>query len=268
MRIAALWRLTSFRRGDTTQASKGDKGVQIFKGMGYNLRGLKFGLQHPRLLALGLARFALMAVITIATAALVLLYHAAILDIVWSKPESTWLVWLWHLTSWLLSAVLVGVASILAFLLSQILFSVLIMDMMSRITEKLLVGHVQEPVKMPLVQQFFFLIRQEIPRAVIPMLLILFLSLMGWLTPLGPIITLLVSALAAVFLAWDNSDLVPARRMVPFSRRFRLLRNSLFFHLGFGALFLVPLLNILLLSFAPVGATMYYVEESSRLDGI
>jgi CysZ protein len=120
---------------------------------------------------------------------------------------------------------------------------------------------------MPLAQQFFFLIRQEIPRAIVPVVLLLLLSLMGWLTPLGPIIALLVSALAAVFLAWDNSDLVPARRMVPFNRRFRILRHSLFFHLGFGALFLVPLLNILLLSFAPVGATMYYIEEHPQFDG-
>jgi CysZ protein len=32
------------------------------------------------------------------------------------------------------------------------------------------------------------------------------------------------------------------------------------FHLGFGLPFLVPILNILFLSFAPVGATLYYLE--------
>jgi CysZ protein len=170
--------------------------------------------------------------------------------------------------SWLLSAILVGVASILAFLLSQMLFSVLVMDLMSRITEKMLTGQVRDPIKLPLYRHFFFLVRQEIPRTIIPVVLSLFLSLAGWLTPLGPVIAILVSALAAVFLAWDNSDLVPARRLVPFRQRFRFFRNTLLFHLGFGILFLIPLLNILLLSFAPVGATMYFIDTHPQTDTV
>ena len=35
----------------------------------------------------------------------------------------------------------------------------------------------------------------------------------------------------------------------------------LIFHLGFGIPFLIPGLNLLLLSFAPVGATLYHVEK-------
>jgi CysZ protein len=46
--------------------------------------------------------------------------------------------------------------------------------------------------------------------------------------------------------------------------RFRFLLKTLPFHLGFGLLFLVPALNILLLSFAPVGATLYYLEYHNR----
>jgi CysZ protein len=84
---------------------------------------------------------------------------------------------------------------------------------------------------------------------------------LGWLTPLGPIITILSSMAAVIFLAWDNTDLIPARRMAPFRERFRLLMNTLAFHLGFGLLFLIPLLNILFLSFAPVGATLYYIDR-------
>jgi CysZ protein len=33
------------------------------------------------------------------------------------------------------------------------------------------------------------------------------------------------------------------------------------FHLGFGLPFLVPILNIVFLAFAPVGATLYYLEK-------
>ena len=69
--------------------------------------------------------------------------------------------------------------------------------------------------------------------------------------------------LAAIVAAVPR-DLVPARRLQPFSERFRFLLKTLPFHLGFGLLFLVPVLNILLLSFAPVGATLYYLEHHNR----
>jgi CysZ protein len=176
-------------------------------------------------------------------------------------PESSWLVWLWHLLSWLLSAVLVGISAVFSYLVSQILFSVVIMDLMSRITEKAVSGEVQVPSEIPVWQQFLFLIRQEIPRAILPVLLTLLLIIVGWLTPLGPVVTVVSSAIAVIFLAWDNTDLIPARRLVCFSERFRGLRRTLLFHLGFGLLFLIPLLNILFLSFAPVGATLYYLDK-------
>ena len=103
--------------------------------------------------------------------------------------------------------------------------------------------------------------KQEIPRTTIPVLLAIVLMLLGWLTPVGPFIAIFSSGVAAIFLAWDNTDLIPARRMDPFSRRFRFLLKTLPFHLGFGIPFLIPGLNLLLLSFAPVGATLYHLEK-------
>jgi CysZ protein len=87
--------------------------------------------------------------------------------------------------------------------------------------------------------------------------------LLGMLTPLGPVLAILSSGIVIIFLAWDNTDLVPARRFLSLRERFGLLLKSLLFHLGFGLPFLVPVLNILLLSFAPVGGTLYYLEEDS-----
>jgi CysZ protein len=113
-------------------------------------------------------------------------------------------------------------------------------------------------------QQFLFLIKQEIPRATVPVLLTLLLIIVGWLTPLGPVVTIVSSAIAVIFLAWDNTDLIPARRQIPFGDRFRLLRRTLPFHLGFGLPFLIPFLNILFLSFAPVGATLYYIDKNNE----
>ncbi len=78
---------------------------------------------------------------------------------------------------------------------------------------------------------------------------------------MGPLLAILSSCIAAVFLAWDNTDLVPARRLVSFKDRFSFLKKNLLFHLGFGLLFLIPVANILFLSFAPVGATIYHLEK-------
>ncbi len=237
--------------------------MNLFKGIVYNLRGVKLSLKTPRLLILGLTRLVVVVFITILSASLILLYHQQILNLIWSKPESQLILWLWHLVSWLLSFLLVGGSAILSYLIAQILFSVVIMDTMSRITERLVSDQEKELTKMPIVRQFFYLIRQEIPRATIPVLLTLLIMILGWLTPLGPVVAIISSAIAAVFLSWDNTDLVPARRLDPFGKRFKFLLKNLPFHLGFGLLFLIPVVNILFLSFAPVGATLYYVNKEN-----
>jgi CysZ protein len=236
--------------------------MNLLSGIKYNMRGLGMGFKTPQLLMLGLIRFFTVILITIFAAGLILVYHQEILSFMWTRPESQWVAWLWYLLSWLLSAVLVGLSAVISFLVSQILFSVLIMDMMSRITEKKVTGNIQESSKTPWWQQFLFLIKQEIPRATVPVVLSLLLIIIGWLTPLGPIITILSSGIAVIFLAWDKTDLTPARQLVPFKERIRSLRESLLFHLGFGILFLIPVLNILFLSFAPVGATLYQIDKS------
>jgi len=235
--------------------------MNLFNGIKYNLRGLALGLKTPRLLLLGIIRLAVVIIITIFSAGLILVYHQELLNLMWGKPESQWILWLWYLLSWLFSAVLVGLSAVLSYLVSQILFSVFIMDLMSKITEKAVTGSIRESGNIPWWQQFLFLVKQEIPRTTVPVLLSLLLIVLGWLTPLGPVVTILSSAVAVIFLAWDNTDLIPARRLVPFNERFRILMRSLPFHLGFGILFLIPLLNILFLSFAPVGATLYHIDK-------
>ncbi len=235
--------------------------MNITEGISYNLKGLLLGLKTPRLLFWGLIRFALIIVITIFAATLVLSYHQEILNLIWSKPESFWVIWLWHMLSWLLSLILVGVAAVISYLISQILFSVIIMDHMSRITETRLTGKVEEPQNMPMVRLFVYLIRQEIPRTIIPVMISLFLML-GGLTPIGPLLAILSSCIAAVFLAWDNTDLLPARRLLTFKVRFGFLKKNILFHLGFGIPFLIPVLNLLFLSFAPIGATIYHLEKN------
>lgn len=236
--------------------------MQIIDGVSYNLRGLKLGFKTPKLLMLGLLRFFVVIFVAIALGTIILFYHQDIIAMIWVKPESLWIVWLWYLVTWLIILILITLSTVVSYLLSQIIFAVVIMDKMSRITESIIKGSVTEQDKISYWKQLIFLIKQEIPRAVIPVIILLILSLIGWLTPLGPFLTIITSIIASAFLTWDNTDLVPARRFLKFNERLGFFIRNISFHIGFGVLFLIPVFNILSLSFAPIGATLYYLDKT------
>jgi CysZ protein len=238
--------------------------MDFIRGIQLNFRGLLLGLRTPSLLALGLLRFLVILLIGVAGAVVFLAYHQDIMLMIWSKPESLWILWLWYLASWLLSLVLLALTSVLGYLICQVLFCVVIMDQMSRITERIHTGQEKQPSGMSFLSHLIYLVKQETPRAIIPILITLVIMGIGWLTPLGPLLTFVGPMAAAMFLAWDNTDLLPARRLYPFKERFQLFRRHLLFHLGFGLPFLIPLANVLLLSFAPIGATLYQLEEENQ----
>ena len=240
----------------------------FFSGIKYNFKGLSLGVRTPRLLLLGLARFAAVIILAAFSSGLLLLYHQEILTLIWARPENFWILWLWHVFSWLLSLLLVGLAAVVSYLFAQLLFSVIIMDYMSRITERMLTGDEKKPVNSSILKQFAFLAGQEIPRTVLPLGLIAILTLLGWLTPFGPLLTVVSAVVSVLFLAWDNTDLMPARRRDAFGRRWKQFSGNLLFHLGFGLWFLVPVLNLLFLSFAPVGGTLYQIDRQlADIDG-
>lgn len=238
--------------------------MDFVKGINYNFRGLFLGIKTPKLLFWGLLRFCVVVLITILSVSLIFVYYQEILSFIWTKPVSYWILWLWYLTSWILFFCLVGLAAVISYLVSQILFSVLIMDHMSRITELISSGQATEAKRVSVLKLFGYLVMQEIPRTVLPVIFSILLMIVGWLTPLGPVIMLVSSGVAAIFLAWDNTDLIPARQLVPFKTRFRLLLKAIPFHLGFGLPFLIPGLNLLLLSFAPIGATLYHLDKNNE----
>ena len=225
------------------------------------------GIKTPRLLVLGILRFVIVIILSTALAGSILVWHREILNMIWTMPESGWLTYIWTALSWLLSIFLAMLSSLIAYLIAQIFFCVFIMDLMSRMTEKIIRGEVNGPdEKMSLVKTLFHLISQEIPRAIIPMILMLIFMLMGLFTPFGPAIAVASAIVAGAFLAWDNTDLVPARRMNSFALRFRYFKKNIFFHLGFGICFLIPWLNVLFLSFAPVGATLFFIENEYLME--
>lgn len=220
------------------------------------------GLRTPRLLALGLIRFALMVIVVMSSAGLILAYYQEILGSIWQKPQGMIAAGLWHILSWILSLILMALSALLSYLLAQILFGAIIMDMMAQETEKIVTGQVNRPERLSVARQMAHMMVQEIPRAVFPILSSITLFIAGWLTPAGPVISLISSITASIFLAWDNTDIIPARNMAPFRQRLRFLKRNLPFHFGFGLCFFIPFLNILLLSFAPVGGTLYHIDVS------
>jgi len=253
------------RRSSSAQTSREKtEPMGLIRGFKTNLAGLRLGLTTPKLMMLGLVRLVAILAATVIGAALALAYHDALMATLWQRPESLWWLWLWYLGSWLLALVLVGLSAVAGYLVSQILFSVWLMDLMSRLTEQLTTGREVPPPPMGKLRWFGFLLAQEVPRAVLPILIGLVLLIFGWLTPLGPILAVLSSLAAAVFMAWDSTDLVFARRMEPFRLRLGRLSGNIGFHLGFGLWFLIPGLNLLFLSFAPVGGTLFALEADEE----
>ncbi len=233
----------------------------FFSGIRYNIKGLAFGLKTPSLLMLGLIRFFVVLFLTFLLSGIVLYWHNEILSMVWQMPENSWLVYVWHLVSWLLSFLLAALAMVVSYLIAQVFFCVFIMDYMSRITERIVLGKEPSISQGSWFEFFIYLVRQEIPRAVIPVLISMVLMVLGFFTPISIFILVISSVIAGLFLAWDNTDLIPARRMVPFKDRVGFLKENIGFHIGFGLLFLIPWVNILFLSFAPVGATLYFIDR-------
>lgn len=232
----------------------------IVIGIKYNIEGVLLAFRTPKLLFLGLARFLIIVLFSFVLIGTIFYWHEQILSMIWTMPESGWMIYLWTIVSWLLSVILAVIAMVLAYLMSQIFFCVFIMDYMSRITERIVLGEEGGAQIQSVFGFFIYLIKQEIPRAFIPVIITLLVMILGLFTPLSPFIIIVSSITATVFLSWDNTDLTPARRMIPFSKRIEFLKQNLGFHLGFGLLFLIPGLNILFLSFAPVGATLFYIQ--------
>lgn len=235
--------------------------MSFYQGIQFNIKGLLLAIKTPKLLILGLLRFTIVLGLTLVFIGLVFYGYDDILNLVWQKPEQGFLVYLWKLVSWMVFVCMAVVSMLIAFIVSQLFFCVFIMDYMSRITEAMVLGKKVENPQGSHLGFFIYLIKQEMPRAIIPVIISLIILLVSLLTPLSPIVVIISSLSAAIFLAWDNTDLISARRMIPFKDRFLFLKKNLLFHTGFGILFLVPWLNILFLSFAPVGATLYVLNK-------
>ncbi len=240
--------------------------MSLLKGIQYNFKGFLMGVKTPKLLILGFLRFFIVFFLAIALSGLILFFHTALMNAVWKMPESGFLLYLWNIVSWLMTGLLALLSSLLAYFIAQLLFCLFIMDYMSRKVENMITGKEIYPENTSFTALFIYLVKQEIPRTLIPVFITVFVLLIGLLTPFGSVIAVVSSIVAVTFLAWDNTDLVPARRMYSFKQRFQIFLKNIMFNIGFGLLFLIPFFNILFLSFAPVGATLFYIENIDKTD--
>lgn len=236
--------------------------MNLIQGINYNFKGFLMGIKNPKLLFLGILRFIVVIFLAIILSGAIFYFHTQLLNFIWKMPESGLLLYLWKFVSWIITLMLASISTLIAYFIAQFLFCVFIMDYMSRKVENILTGKEIYPDNTSWATLLLYLIKQEIPRALIPLILSFVIMLLGFLTPFGSIIAVISSIFATTFLAWDNTDLVPARRMYSFKKRFAYFKNNLMFHIGFGLLFLIPFVNILFLSFAPVGATLYFIEKT------
>ncbi|MCP3899518.1 MAG: hypothetical protein GY707_07390 [Desulfobacteraceae bacterium] len=235
--------------------------MNLLKGIEYNFKGFLMGIKNPQLLFLGILRFLVVIFLAIILSGAIFYFHTQLVSFIWKMPESGLLLYLWKIVSWIITILLASISSLLAYFIAQFLFCVFIMDYMSRKVENIITGKEIYPDDTSYTTLFFYLIKQEIPRALIPLFLSLLIMFFGFLTPFGSFIAVISSVFATTFLAWDNTDLVPARRMFSFKKRFNYLKSNIMFHIGFGLLFLIPFVNIIFLSFAPVGATLYFLDN-------
>ncbi len=237
------------------------KKSQLLLGIQYNLKGLRLGLKTPKLMFLGCIRFILTGALAIVSAVLVWEYYQDIFSLLWDRPDTRWILWLWHVLSWIAGLLMFCMAAMVSYLAGQITFGIWIMDLMAQVTERIVTGSAAQPAHSSFFLQLFHLIKQETPRAIFPLALTTLLMIVGWMTPVGPVLAIILPWITALFLAWDNTDLIPARQREPFRERFGFLKKNIIFHIGFGLWFLIPFANVLFLSFAPIGATLYYIDS-------
>ena len=64
------------------------------------------GLKTPQLLILGITRLVIILIFSLIAIGIVLSKYQEITNLIWTQPESNWIVWLWHITSWLLALLL------------------------------------------------------------------------------------------------------------------------------------------------------------------
>lgn len=219
-------------------------------------------VKHKKILAfLAALRFLILIAFIVIFSWVALSYNDTFLNYIWEKPSKILLTLVWYIVLIFSTIILLFAGAILAYIISQILFGILIADYMSALAEQIITGKQSEEKISFSLTYLIYLIRQEIPRTLFPLILSTSFMVFGWLLPLNFIWVILSSFLSCALMAWDYTDLVPARRSMPFKERLHMFKSNFVGHIVFGLPFLIPFVNVIFLSLAPISGTVFFLKE-------
>ena len=241
---------------------------EFIQGLGGHARGIRFTFANKRYLPLLLVPFLLTLLLYSAGFYVFTLYVDQILGYFWTPAASEatgFMATLHWLYVNLLSAVLYVVVFAIMYFAFMIVANILASPLYDIIAGR--VGRLEDykalrtgkDEEMGLVR----VVVEELKKAGFVLLfplVLLFIPVVG--APLSLLFAMLL-------LGWDFMDFSLARDEPAFGARLRYVRRHPFLLLGFGALLLVPFVNIVLYPFAIMGASIIYQEQrkTSALKG-
>lgn len=230
------------------------------------LRGMRFLLAHPRLLAYA----AFPTLINI-----ILILTLFFFGMHFSQSLANYIIpgqdqWYWVVLSYTIQIVLVLVLIVFGAVVFYILAGIICVpfnEVLSQKTEQLFDGvKTEEPFSLGLLTRDIIIsLKNEIKRTAIMLALLLFLLIVFLIPVVGKIFYLIFgNIIAMLFLAYDNLDYPLARRRLPFTVKWRFIFRHFASCLGFGAGALIsvviPFLNFVVIPLTVVGATILFCE--------
>lgn len=231
------------------------------QGLGFHVRGVRFGLKHPGLLGLAVLPFLMTLVLYIFAFHLFTLYAEELLKTIWSMdPEtsSRYVGWLYWIYIHILKYFLYLVALVVMFYTFIILSNILASPFYDRIATKYERNHGTNRRSADQTDRdrgILSVMKEELKKAVFMLIIPLVLL---FVPIIGGVLGFLV---AAVFVAWDYVDFSLSRDHPALKDRLRRLWRHKSILVGFGFPLVIPFLGLILLPFAILGSTLLYHEK-------
>jgi CysZ protein len=230
------------------------------------LRGLRFLLAHPRLLAYAAFPTFINIVLVLAIFFVGMHFSESLADRIIPAGDQ----WYWTVLSYAIQIVLVVMLVLFGALVFYILAGIICVpfnEVLSQKTERIFEGaRREEPFSLRLLSKDIAIsLKNEIKRTAVMLLLLLFLIVVFLIPVIGkPFYLVFGNIITMFFLAYDNLDYPLARRRLPFAAKCRFIFRHSASCLGFGAGALVsvviPFLNFVIIPLTVVGATILFCE--------
>ena len=235
------------------------------RGMRYPLAGFRFLSGHPELWGWVAIPAVLNLVMFVLGVAASWMAAPALVGRLWSRPEEGLVFFLWFLTVWavrLAMAAVVGMGVYMAAGLLAAPFN----EVISERVEQAVLGDAGEPWGWRVfLRDTFFSLVHSLATMAIYALIMAPLLLVNLVPVIGSAVYLVLSwGLTAFFLSREMLDGVTSRRRMGFVDKLRLVRRHQALMLGFGVatnlMLWVPVVNLLCMPVAVVGATLMYCD--------